>query len=268
MTFVIAEVGSNWRTKKDCLKAIDRAIDTGADAVKFQLYSHQSLYGYPGTLGDGVLDPMWFSEFQDRCADMIEFMCSAFSVDDALIVDPFVDRHKVASSDMLNFPMIEQMISSEKPLIVSTGGHTLKDVGKLVKSFLSSKFGRFTDFTLLYCESSYPSRRHNLEKMSLLKRFGCPIGFSDHTTDVFWAPVAAVKYFGATIIEKHFNPLGFVDTPDCGHSLDFYDFTDMVQSIRKAGIETDIYDSKGEAPMREFHNRRQTEHGFYRVKPS
>lgn len=266
--FVIAEIGSNFKTKQDCFDAIAAAIAVGADAAKFQLFSHKSLYGYDGIM-DHALPPRWIPELAEECGDEIEFMCTPFSLEELAVIDPYVKRHKVASSDMEDRKLLSYMRKTGKPIILSTGGHTYLEVADVVE-YLSKvdqvRFTKPTDLTLLYCESAYPSRRHNLNRMNILKRFGLPVGISDHSIDVFWVPASAVQFYGAVVVEKHFNPLNFTDTPDCGHALGTDDFADMVACIRARGSELQLLDS-AERDMRKFHNKRETEHGFYRLKP-
>lgn len=257
--FVIAEVGSNFKTKQDCIDAIGAAIACDADAVKFQLFSHRELYGYDGHCSH-ELDPSWLPDLAEACGQEIEFMCTAFSPEGVAVIDPYVQRHKVASSDMEYTDLLDRMRETEKPLILSTGGHTLEEVAEVV-SYLSG-----VDLTLLYCESSYPSTRHNLNRINLLKTLGYPVGFSDHSLDVVWAPLSAVQGFGVHIIEKHFNPLAYTDTPDAPHALSTPDFFMMVSALRDPRRKISLLDSS-EMDMRLYHNRRLTEHGMVRVKP-
>ena len=106
----IAEVGSNWSTFDDCMRSISLAKACGADAVKFQAYSHEALYGKAAGNYDagngmgysiaelkGTLPLEWLPKLKDKAhAFNIEFMCSAFSPELLDAVNPHVNIHKLA----------------------------------------------------------------------------------------------------------------------------------------------------------------------------
>lgn len=147
--FIIAEVGSNWATLDDCLTSISLARNCGADAVKFQLFTHESLYGLPregwhiGTMekiqggqnhsgwdcNPPFLNPVWLPLLKERADKVgIEFMCSAFSPELIEAVNPFVNIHKVASAECTHKRMLEKLRTLEKPVILSTGAHGIMDI--------------------------------------------------------------------------------------------------------------------------------------------
>jgi sialic acid synthase SpsE len=86
-----------------------------------------------------------------------------------------------------------------------------------------------------------------------------PVGYSDHTLDVFNAPLLA-KHMGASVLEKHFNPFDYTDTPDAPHSLNTADFKDMVAAI--AGELKPIGPTPAELPMLLRHKRRWVVTGY------
>lgn len=226
MTFVIAEVGSNWKTIDDCKHSIAMAKNTGADAVKFQLYTHEALFGFSGSI-EGAMPPEWLPMLKEKAtACGIEFMCTAFSSELLELVNPLVNYHKLASSELCHLRMLEKLKYINKPTFVSTGGHILKDV-KFALDVLGD-----TPVTLMHCVGEYPTRFVNLERMKDLdKEFDCPVGLSDHTTIIDLVAVEAVKA-GATAIEKHVNFAG-CDGPDAPHSLSTDEFGQMVRCIRE-----------------------------------
>ena len=150
--FVIAEAGSNWRMgtpERDLLMArrlVDAAVDAGADAVKFQTYRAASVYVHEAGESDylaalGIAKPIAeiFEDLEmpyelippiaDYCSERgIEFMSTPFSVEDARAVDPFVQRHKVASYEINHVRLIEHLAGTGKPLIMSTGAATVHDI--------------------------------------------------------------------------------------------------------------------------------------------
>lgn len=268
--FIIAEVGSNWRDYNDCKEAIDMAHACGADAVKFQLFDGEALYDHAfreeKTL-KGELPKDWIPKLAERCKVRgIEFMCSAFSVDLIKLVDPYVNIHKVASSEMTDPDILETIKATGKPIIISCGGSSRGDINIMLNGHKGngrkeiSWWRGFEDYkapvVLLYCNSAYPSKEHNLFAMEELKRFGRPVGYSDHSLDVVYSPLSAVKHFGAIVIEKHFNnlPAG-VETPDSPHSLDSRGFKLMADYLR-GKRESVLNPTSEEAHMMLRNNRR------------
>ncbi len=89
-----------------------------------------------------------------------------------------------------------------------------------------------TQAIFLYCEASYPARHVDTRKIRVLAEiFDEPFGFSDHTTDVYEAPLNAQRN-GAVILEKHFNPFDYTDTPDAPHALNIRQFQLMVKALK------------------------------------
>jgi len=258
MTFVIAEVGSSWNTLTDCLNSISAAKACGADACKFQLFDEVALYGAGysvPTFGADVkhpfLPPAWLPHLKEKCAAVgIELMVTAFSPEFVEVVDPYVKRHKVASSDLTYPQLLEAVAKTGKPVILSCGASSRGDISGAM-ACLNNRA------TLLYCNAAYPSRWHDLRGIDRLRNWGGPtiaVGFSDHTRDVIYAPWAAVHTHGATVIEKHFQvvPGDFPDTP---HSLNVDEFQAMVKAIRGTDNPL-IAPTSEEKPMLLRHNRR------------
>lgn len=276
--FIIAEVGSNWATLDDCLTSIHLAAKAGADAVKFQAYTHNALYGlskHPDAaplggpmyqtsyaeLGksiwnDGIdkfnakaLPLSWLPKLAEKAkACGIKFMCSAFSPELAEAVNPHVEIHKVASAELTHKRLLEKLRSFGKPVILSTGASGDEDIR------LALKHLEGVPVTLLYCVAAYPARRVNVYGMQALKEeFGYPVGFSDHTTDVLVIPYVFARN-GAAVIEKHVNFVG-ADGPDAPHSLTGDEFRDMVEIVKhqKASFPNQAPEEK---PMILRHNRR------------
>lgn len=255
--FIVAEVGSNWRTFEDCKNAVAQAKIAGADAVKFQAFTAEALYGpNPG----GFLEHMqaveksaipldWLPKLKEKAdACGIEFMCSAFSP--ALIdaVNPFVNVHKVASAELTHVRMLEKLKHIGKPVILSTGASGLLDIQDALVVLDS------TPTALLYCLAAYPAREVDLERIADYRnRFGRLVGFSDHSTDVLVIPKAAADA-RACVIEKHVTFID-ADTPDRGHSLTGDEFRKMVGRIRGVRDDARGY-SHPETPMILRHNRR------------
>jgi sialic acid synthase SpsE len=229
MTFIIADVGSNWSTLEDLTDSINMVKACGADAVKFQFYSHKDLYGF-GSLTPN-LKPEWLPILKQK-ADLagIEFMCTAFSLEGLKLIDPLVKRHKVASSELPYEELIGTIYSLKKPVILSTGAASLGDI-KLALSYLKNP-------TLLYCVSNYPARNVNLFGIDKLKaEFGLDVGYSCHT-DEWVTCVEAVVHHSASVIEKHFKLRDMPHSGDNPHSLEPQEFKKMVKAIKGAYAQT------------------------------
>ncbi len=243
--YIIAEIGSNWRTLDDCFESIRVAKDCGADAVKFQAFTPEALYGLHGVGSfEHVMRLDWLPRLRAKADEVgIEFGCTAFSPDLVAAVDPFVHWHKVASSDAAWPQMLEAVAKCGKPVLVSMGAKippqeqdiydhltTLMDLDLLVQ---------------MQCVAAYPA-----DFTDLPSRYGYPHsydGLSDHTLG-YTATVEAARR-GAIVIEKHFTAFD-MDTPDRPHSLTPKQFKRMVDIIRGRKVESE------EIPMYLRHNRR------------
>ena len=249
-TYIIAEIGSNWATLGDCLLSITKAKTAGADAVKFQWYSHQDMYGTPGEM-KGELPDEFIPKLAEKARAVgIDFMCTPFSVEKAEKLNKYVNMHKVASSDMTHWPLLQYLSSTNKPILLSTGGiHTENEVRESVRIC-----GPKT--TIMHCVSSYPTNKAALGRIGLLKEQYPDniIGYSDHTTDVYDIPYMAVQ-LGARVLEKHVNFVDLHGTPDAPHSLSFKDFKNMISLIR-GETPNDYWAHSEQLDMRLKHNRR------------
>ena len=275
--FIIAEVGSNWRTLEDCANSISQAKACGADAVKFQAYDHQALYGCPDPVpkggvgwvrygaangGYGTMKPSsvrdsslpleWLPKLKEKAdAVGIEFMCSAFSTELLGAVDPHVNIHKLASAEMCHVGMLKKLREIGKPVIVSTGAQHIEDIQRAV-TILGG-----TPKVFMYCVAAYPARLIDFFAMiSLQERSREMVGFSDHSTDALVIPSVAVAN-GAVAIEKHVNFVGATG-PDAPHSLTGDEFKAMVKDLRRTARPgwTDIGPAKEEKSMITRHKRR------------
>lgn len=248
---VIAEIGSNFRNLDDCYYSIEQAKAAGSDAVKFQCFTSEEMYGLPGKI-----EPLLKLEHipklaaaADKCG--IEFMCTMFSPEFLQFALPYLKTIKIASSDMEYLPLIDVAMASGKDIYLSTGGHNQEEIQRIVDyiGFNNPKL------TLFYCESEYPTYRTDLRKLSLEPFLAFDkIGLSDHSLEIF-STVAEAKDYGICAIEKHVNFVDiYGDFPDAPHSLDFDDFKEFCAAA-KGKLPTDFL-SPGEQGMRERHNRR------------
>lgn len=259
--YIVAEVGSNWTNFHDCAQSITKAKLAGADAVKFQAFSHRALYGLPQLEVVGESHPAetemqyalpveWLPKLKEKAdACGIDFMCTAFSPEILDAVDPHVEIHKVASAEITHVRLLERIAKSGKPVIVSTGASGEAEVLQAMYTL------RECPVILMYCVASYPAHDINLKMIPFMKdRFRTPmVGYSDHSNDVGVVPFSACQR-GAVVLEKHFTAVT-ADTPDQPHSLDPEQFKRMVTRIRE-GEPLWFGPSQEEHHMLTTHNRR------------
>ena len=206
--FLIAEAGINHNGKvKTALKLVDVAKKSGANAIKFQTYitekrikkKHKKIFDI---LKKCELKFYDFKIINDYCKyKKIDFFSTPFDKESVNFLDSInVKLFKIASFDIGNYELINEILLTNKPTIVSTGMASLKEIDKIYSKFKKKKI----DLALLHCISSYPNKDDSsyLSNINFLKnRFKCEIGISDHTNDIK-IPIYG-NLLGAKIIEKH-----------------------------------------------------------------
>ncbi len=222
----IAEVSSNHnKDLKRCNRFIETAKDIGSDAVKFQLFKIDRLFA-PEVLKtnaairkrkDWELPVEFIPLLSKRCHELgMEFSCTPFYLEAVEELRPYVDFFKVASYEILRLDLIRLCAKTGLPVILSTGMATLDEISQAVDVLKGSGA---KDFTLLHCVSSYPARAEdsNLSAIRLLKeKFGCSVGWSDHTVleEVIYR---AAYRWEAEVIEFHLDLDGKGEEFDIGH---------------------------------------------------
>lgn len=223
--WVIAEIGANHNGDMGlCRRLVDAAQEAGADAVKFQSWSKDSLISRPEyarntryakldpsalTLEQAVekyqFTPDQHREIAAYCKTRgITFFSSAFSRPEVELLESLdVPVYKVASMDVNHLPLLDVIAATGKPVILSTGMATM---GEIERALDRLRGGGSGPVALLHCIAIYPCppAEANLRNIPMLANtFGVPVGFSDHTMGVA-AALAAVA-LGACILEKHFT---------------------------------------------------------------
>jgi N-acetylneuraminate synthase len=223
--YIIAEIGSNHNGDMGlCRRLIDAANECGADAVKFQSWSRETLIGraeyarntsyvdthrHFGSLEEMVgkyqFTPDQHLEIADYCKSAgITFLSSPFSPGEADLLESLnVPCFKVASMDINYIPFLEYIGGKGKSVLLSTGMATLGEIEQAVTCLQRSGSG---PVTLLHCVSIYPPAYGDIHLRnipSLQQAFDVPVGFSDHTIGSA-IPLAAIA-LGACVIEKHFT---------------------------------------------------------------
>jgi len=214
--YIIAEIGGNHEGDFEYAKKLTNlAIESGVDAIKYQIYTGDSLV-------NSKYDPdrnKHFKKFEltkeqylylaKMCKEAnVTFMASVWDVEAFDWIDKYMPIYKVGSGDMTAYNLIKKMVLTGKPIILSTGLATLdevKDVVKFVesidKSYISEK-----KLALLQCTSMYPIPDEDANLNVILtykKEFNLTIGYSDHTIGMEAVEIAVAM--GAEIIEVHFT---------------------------------------------------------------
>ncbi len=237
--YVIAEVGSNFDRNLDkARRMIDVAKESGANAVKFQLFRADVLYPNKNDLYDIFksieLDAEWVPLLNKHARDQgLHFLSSAFDMGSVDVLEAIkTPAHKVASSETSNLGFLHKLASTRKPIIISTGMCDMIDVEEAVNTCLGVGNNQVV---LMQCGAIYPLPNElvNLRVIqTFLQRFNCPIGFSDHTLDSL-AAITAVG-LGATVFEKHFTLDKKSTGPDHFYALEPAELKSYIHDIHKA----------------------------------
>lgn len=239
--FIIAEIGSNHNQNiNTAKKLIDIAVRSGADAVKFQSLKYEELYSH-NKLNKGIkklfkqieLKEDWYNELFNYCSkkQILFFSAPTYLKAIDILENIKVKLYKIASPQTISSPhLIEKIASLNKPIIMSTGFCTFKEIDRAVA--LVKKTGN-NKLALLHCVSLYPTKPEetNLKFIGTLKKiYHFPVGFSDHTLG--WKVTIAAVAIGANIIEKHLTLSRKQKGPDHSFSLEPDEFGEMIKNIR------------------------------------
>lgn len=254
--FVIAEIGNNHNGSFDrAIEMIDKAKLAGADCVKFQMrhldqvYRQRSLTKSGDDLGtEYVIDLLNRFELSieehrklsEYCAQSgVLYLCTPWDSKSVDVLESFgVPAYKVASADLTNLPLLDRLVQTGKPLILSTGMSSAEEAETTV-NFLNRHRAQFV---LLHCNSTYPAPLHdiNLKWMKALRSIHSLVGYSGHERGIS-VSLAAVA-LDACVIERHFTLDRNMEGPDHAASLVADEFLRMVEGIRE--IEQALGDGK------------------------
>jgi pseudaminic acid synthase len=252
--YCIAEVSANHHQDfSQAVRIIEAAKDAGADAVKLQTYTADTITLRSdkecfriagGTLWDGrILYDLYHEAFTPwewqpklkEIADELGMHLFSSAFDDSAVdflEQMNVPAHKVASFELVDIGLIQKMARTGKPLIMSTGMAIEEEISEAVEA---ARGAGAAQIALLKCTSAYPAPPEEANLLTipeLARRFGCPGGLSDHTMGIA-VPVAAVA-LGACIIEKHLCLRRADGGPDGAFSLEPQEFKAMVEAVRTA----------------------------------
>jgi N,N'-diacetyllegionaminate synthase len=250
---IIAEIGVNHNGDIELAKnLIDAAKQAGADAVKFQTFTAETLAS-PDTpkvsyqvattsvheshfemLKRLELSPEGHHELASYCkATQIEFLSTPYDISSANFLESMNIRiFKTASADIVDLPLQRYIASTGKPTIVATGMATLGEIERVVRIY--EEAGN-PHLVLLHCVSNYPCSDESLNLRAintLADAFALPVGFSDHSKGYIAAVLSVAR--GAKVIEKHFTLDKGLVGPDHKASSTPEEFVDLVSNVRRA----------------------------------
>lgn len=241
---LIAEIGSvHDGSFGNAQKLIELASECGADAVKFQTHiaEAESLVDAPSPeyfkdeprvdyfrrIGFTAEQWLRLKLLAEECG--LLFLSSPFSIEAADLLESLdMAVYKIPSGEITNIPLLERIASFKKPVLLSSGMSNWMELDNAV-----SVFRGHSELTVMQCSSVYPCPPENvglnvLQEMQ--QRYGCAVGFSDHTLG-FAAPIAAAA-LGASVIEKHFTFSKFMYGSDAQHSMEPNEFKVLASTLK------------------------------------
>jgi len=236
--FVIAEMSGNHNGDLErALQIVDAVAKTGAQALKIQTYTPDTItidvdtpafrigddHGLWGgrnlyQLYQEAHTPWeWHKPIFDRARELglLPFSSPFDPTAIAFLEDLGVEVYKTASAEIVDLPLIREIAGTGKPMIMSTGMATLREIDAAVNA---ARHGGCSQLILLACTASYPAMPQDahLSNIALFEQaFGVPVGLSDHTHGI-GVSIAAVA-LGAVCIEKHVT----LDRADGGVDSEF-----------------------------------------------
>jgi pseudaminic acid synthase len=253
--FVIAEMSGNHNQSLDRAMAIVEAVaDAGVDALKLQTYTADTMtldlsereffIADASSLWQGeslyqlyqkAYTPWeWHAPIMQRCQELgLICFSSPFDVSAVEFLEQLnAPAYKIASFEILDLPLIRKVAATGKPVIISTGMATEREIQDAVDAAQSAGC---TQLILLKCTSSYPAdpSESHLKTIPFLRdRFGVQVGLSDHTPGI-GAAIASVA-LGATVIEKHVTLSRTEGGVDAAFSLEPQELKQLVCEVRMA----------------------------------
>lgn len=251
--FIVAEMSANHLGSFDrAIKIVEAAAWAGADAVKLQTWMPGTMCVSDYTLSDGPWAGRKLRDLYEEAWTPWEWHAPLFKRARELGLIPFsaafdresvdfletlgVDRHKVASFELTDLPLIRYMASKGKPMILSTGMATEDEIEAAAEAAEGAP-----SLTLLRCTSAYPADATDanlatMEDYGWLDTYCFPagkgVGISDHTIGIGVAVAATA--LGATMLEKHLTLSRKDGGPDAGFSMEPHEFKQLVEECRRA----------------------------------
>lgn len=248
--FIIAEIGNNHNGSfKLAIQMIDKAVEAGANCVKFQMRTLEEVYRKGAIDGSGedlgteyVVDLLKRFELSknehkklfEYCSSKgVIYMCTPWDRYSLEFLEGLnVPAYKVASADLTNIPLLELLIETKKPLILSTGMSTTEEIKFTAQLLDEAK----ASYVFLHCNSTYPApvADINLSWISELKKIHPNVGYSGHERGIN-VTLAAIS-MGVSVVERHFTVDRNMEGPDHAASLEPDEFKKLVDGIREVEL--------------------------------
>lgn len=252
-TYIVAEMSANHNQAwGQAVKIVEAAKEAGADAVKLQTYTPDTLtidcdneyFKIKGTLWEGknlyelygeAYTPWeWQPKLKEVANNLgLDLFSSPFDSSAVDFLEEMdVPAYKVASFELVDLPLLRKIAETGKPIIMSTGMASLSEIDEAVRTIREAGG---SELALLKCTSAYPAQPADMNLKTIAHlgdAFSLPVGLSDHTPGIA-VPVAALA-LGACIVEKHFTLSRSNAGPDSAFSLEPSEFKNMVDAIRVA----------------------------------
>ena len=254
-SYLIAEIGVNHGGDiKTALYQIDLAVKGGASAVKFQTYKASKLASknspsywdlskestktqYELFKKYDQFDKEDYERIAKYCKEnKIDFSSTPFDIDCLSWLVPLMPFIKIASADLTNDILLEEVSKFNKPILLSTGASTIKEIERAVDILKPSP-----EIVLLHCTLNYPTLINNafLERIIFLKNFfknKYQIGYSDHISNSSADDdqIIIARGMGVKIFEKHFTHDKNLKGNDHYHAMDYKDLKSLTNRLNKA----------------------------------
>lgn len=244
---IIAEISGNHNgSKSRFLRLVEEACKSRADLIKIQTYEPEdmtlNIKNSKFKINKGIWKGKNLYALYKRACTPYKWHLPAFKIakryKKVIFSSPFSIRavdflekfkvpiYKIASFEITDYKLIKYIASKKKPIIISTGMATLKEIKNAIN--IIKKYHK--KIIILHCVSNYPTKMEDMElnRINFLKREfkNFKIGLSDHTNDIFTS-IASVP-FGVCAIEKHFN-MDNTKTPDSSFSIN----SDKINDLKK-----------------------------------
>ncbi len=260
--FIIAEIAQAHEGSLGIAHSyIDALADTGVDAVKFQVHiaeaesSSLEQFRVNFSYEDATRFDYWqrmeftaeqWAGLKAHCEEKgLEFLASPFSVAAVELLEQLgVQRYKIGSGELSNFLMLQRIANTGKPIILSSGMSNWQELDDTI-NFLKP-FGN--ELSLMQCTTAYPTQpeQWGLQVMAEMKqRYGIPVGFSDHSANVYAGLAAAA--LGAVLLEFHVVFHKTMFGPDAKASLSIEETRMLAQGCRQISQSLDVPLAKSES---------------------